>query len=132
MIEIPLLLLYVGNVTQQHGASAVWAQTRQLGSGLLYGAAWAVLLASIGLLLASANRQARLRHLRRRHPALLYLHPGQRARRTSARVPSDRRRSVSHRALASLAGLISPFTLLGGVLHWLQGSAATAGQFHAE
>ena len=53
MIEIPLLMLYLGNVTQQHGASAVWAQTRQLGPGLLYGAAWAVLLASIGLVLAS-------------------------------------------------------------------------------
>ena len=26
-------------------------------------------------------------------------------------------------ALASLAGLISPFTLLGGVLHWLQAAA---------
>src|SRR5215472_7072207 len=55
MIEVPLLLLYIGNVTQQHGPSQVLEQTLQLGPGLLYGGAWALLLASLGLLLASAT-----------------------------------------------------------------------------
>jgi ABC-2 type transport system permease protein len=55
MVEIPVILLYLGIVSQQHGASNIWEQTLRLGPGLLYGAAWAVLLASIGLLLASST-----------------------------------------------------------------------------
>ena len=54
MIEVPLLLLYLGTVTQAHGGSAIWAQTRALIPGLLLGVAWAaVLLGRSGLLLAS-------------------------------------------------------------------------------
>lgn len=128
MIEIPLLLLYLGTATQQHGASAVWAQTRQLGSGLLYGAAWAVLLASIGLLLASLTGRRVFAICAVGIPlfftyilANVLTHIGQVAYGPAGfGQPS---------ALASLAGLISPFTLLGGVLHWLQGSAPATGQF---
>jgi ABC-2 type transport system permease protein len=119
MIEIPLILLYVGNVTQQHGPSAVWAQTRQLGPGLLYGAAWAVLLASIGLVLASLTGKRVLAICVIGIPlffswilANVLMHIGNQAFGQAAfGQPS---------ALASLAGLVSPFTLLGGVLHWLQ------------
>jgi ABC-2 type transport system permease protein len=129
MLEIPLLALYIGNVTQQHGASAVWAQTRQLGSGLLYGAAWAVLLASIGLVLASLTGRRVFAICAVGIPlfftyilANVLTHIGQEAFGPAGfGQPST---------LTSLAGLISPFTLLGGVLHWLQGSAATAGHFH--
>jgi ABC-2 type transport system permease protein len=129
IIEIPLLLLYVGNVTQQHGASAVWAQTRQLGSGLLYGVAWAVLLASIGLLLASLTGRRVFAICAVGIPlfftyilANVLTHIGQVAYGPAGfGQPS---------ALSSLAGLISPFTLLGGLLHWVQGSPATTGQFH--
>ena len=53
MIEVPLLLLYIGTVTQVHGGSAVWAQTRALIPGLLLGVAWAAVLPRSGLLLAS-------------------------------------------------------------------------------
>ena len=55
LIEVPVILLYLGIVSQQHGPSQVWAQTRALGPGLLYGAGWAVLLASVSLLLASTT-----------------------------------------------------------------------------
>ena len=55
MIEIPLLLLYLGTVLQSHGFSAVWAQTRALIPGLLVGLMWAVLLAAIGLVLSSLS-----------------------------------------------------------------------------
>ena len=55
MIEIPLLLLYVGTITQAHGGSAIWHQTKALIPGLLVGLMWAVLLASIGLVLASLS-----------------------------------------------------------------------------
>src|SRR5215472_17060189 len=58
MIEIPLLLLYLGNLVSAKGSSAVWLQTRLLAGGLGVGALWAVLLAAIGLALAclSAKR----------------------------------------------------------------------------
>lgn len=118
MIEIPLVILYIGNVTQVHGAHAVWAQTLQFGPGLLYGAAWAVLLASIGLLLASATGQRVFAICAVGIPLFFtYIvahtlsHVGQQAfGPTGVGQPSP---------LASLAGLISPFTLLGGVLRWL-------------
>ena len=55
LLEIPLLLLYLGMVGQAHGGAAIWAQTRALIPGLLVGLAWAVLLASIGLALASLS-----------------------------------------------------------------------------
>lgn len=130
IVEIPLLLLYVGNVTQQHGASAVWEQTRQLGSGLLYGAAWAVLLASIGLLLASLTGKRVFAICAVGIPlfftyilANVITHIGQIAYGPAAFGQPSK--------VASLAGLISPFTLLGGLLHWLQGAETRAGQFRA-
>ena len=52
MIEIPLLLLYLGNIVSAQGGSGVWHQTRLLAGGLGVGALWAVLLAAIGLALA--------------------------------------------------------------------------------
>ena len=55
MIEIPLLLLYVGTIAQAHSGSAIWHQTKALIPGLLVGLMWAVLLASIGLVLASLS-----------------------------------------------------------------------------
>jgi ABC-2 type transport system permease protein len=53
MIEIPLLLLYVGSIVNVHGGAAVWAQTKALIPGLLVGLMWSVVLAAISLFLAS-------------------------------------------------------------------------------
>jgi ABC-2 type transport system permease protein len=53
MMEVPLLLLYVGSVVNVHGGSAVWAQTRALIPGLLIGLMWSVVLAAVSLFLAS-------------------------------------------------------------------------------
>ena len=55
LIEIPLLLLYLGTIGQAHGAAGIWTQTRALIPGLLIGLLWAVLLAAIGLALASLS-----------------------------------------------------------------------------
>ena len=119
VIEVPLLLLYLGNVAQQHGPSQVLEQTLRLGPGLAYGAAWAVLLASLGLLLASATGKRVLAICAIGIPlffswivAHVLAHIGEQA--FSPVGPGE------PSALASLAGLISPFTLLGGVLRWLQ------------
>jgi ABC-2 type transport system permease protein len=53
MIEVPLLLLYVGSIVNVHGGSAVWAQTKAFIPGLLVGLMWSVVLAAISLFLAS-------------------------------------------------------------------------------
>jgi ABC-2 type transport system permease protein len=53
MIEVPLLLLYVGSSVNVHGGAAVWAQTKALIPGLLVGLMWSVVLAAISLFLAS-------------------------------------------------------------------------------
>lgn len=55
MLEVPLLALYAGSVANVHGGAAVWAQTRALIPGLLVGLMWAVVLAAIGLLIASTT-----------------------------------------------------------------------------
>jgi len=126
MIEIPLVILYIGNVTQVHGAHAVWEQTLQLGPGLLYGAAWAVLLASIGLLLASVTGKRVFAICAVGIPMFftyIVAHTlsrvGQQAFGPTAVCSGCLHPAFEPSALASLAGLISPFTLLGGMLHWL-------------
>jgi ABC-2 type transport system permease protein len=119
LVEVPLVMLYIGNVTQVHGPSAVWAQTTQLGPGLLYGVAWAALLAPIALLLASTTGKRVFAISAVGIPlfftwvlATVLMHIGsQDYGPFSPTQPS---------AFASLIGLINPFTLLGGVLHWLQ------------
>ena len=126
MIEVPLLLLYLGIASQQHGASQVWEQTLRLGPGLLYGAAWALLLASIGLLLASTTGKRVFAICAIGIPlffsyilANVLAHIG-----TQAFGPSP----FAHpSALSSLAGLISPFTLLGGVAALVQGHTGHRG-----
>jgi ABC-2 type transport system permease protein len=129
MIEIPLILLYIGIVSQEHGASQIWEQTLRLGPGLLYGAAWAVLLAGIGLLLASTTGKRVFAMCAIGIPlfftwilANVLTHVGEQAFGPAGfGQPS---------ALTSLAGLISPFTLLGGVLRWAQGNPAIGPAYH--
>jgi ABC-2 type transport system permease protein len=129
LIEIPLLLLYVGNAAQVHGPSAVWAQTTGLGPGLLFGAAWALLLAPVALLLASTTGKRVFAICAVGIPLfftfvlahVLMQIGGQAFGPVGVGQPS---------ALASLSGLISPFTLLGGVLHWLRAAPVPGGPIH--
>lgn len=132
MIEIPLLLLYLGNIVSAKGGSAVWLQTRLLAGGLGVGALWAVLLAAIGLALAclSAKRAyatgavaifffltwtlAQIIYSVAGHPVIVHASPGptpSTAHQVAAAITSGQR----------LAGLISPFTVLDGVRQWLGG-----------
>jgi len=134
MIEIPLILLYLGNIVSAKGSSAVWLQTRLLAGGLGVGALWAVLLAAIGLALAclTAKRAyatgavaifffltwtlAQIIYSVAGHPVVVHpaaghpLPPGV-AATAAAAITSGQR----------LAGLISPFTVLDGVRQWLGG-----------
>jgi ABC-2 type transport system permease protein len=55
LMEVPLLALYAGSIANVHGGSQVWAQTKALIPGLLVGLMWAIVLAAIGLFLASTT-----------------------------------------------------------------------------
>ena len=120
LLEIPLLLLYLGAISQAHGGGAIWDQTRALIPGLLVGLAWAVLLASLGLALASLSG-------RRAYAtgsiaicfflswALAALLRG--VTQTGGPGPAG----VGER----LSGLVSPFTVLDGLRQWLGGTTPT-------
>jgi ABC-2 type transport system permease protein len=126
LIELPLLILYVGTIASASGGRAVWSETRALIPGLGVGLMWAVLMAAIGLVLASRTG-------RRAYATgivaivcfltwtlsllLIQAEGGLTATSTGARV----------------AGLFSPFTILDGVRIWLggtsQGEVANPGHF---
>jgi ABC-2 type transport system permease protein len=118
LIEVPLLILYVGTIASAKGGSAIWAQTRALIPGLGVGLMWAVLFAAIGLVLAClTGRRAystgivAISCVLTFFLALLLIaaEGGMSATSTGARV----------------AGLFSPFTILDGVRVWLGGDPST-------
>jgi len=118
LIEIPLLILYVGTIASASGGSAIWHETKALIPGLGVGLMYAVLFAAIGLVLASfTGRRAYSTGIVAiaciltffLSVLLIQAEGGQSATATGARV----------------AGLFSPFTILDGVRVWLGGSAQT-------
>lgn len=128
MIDIPLLLLYLGTVLQSHGTSAVWAQTRALLPGLAIGLMWAVVLAAIGLALASLS--GRRAFATGAVAIFLFLSF------VLAKVLIQIAQSSGAGGLAGppgamtgppsgaehLFGLLSPFTIMDGVRQWLGGT----------
>jgi ABC-2 type transport system permease protein len=117
LIEIPLLILYVGTIASAKGGRAVWDETKALIPGLGVGLMWAVLMAAIGLVLASlTGRRAYSTGIVAISCVLTFFlsllliqsEGGQGATSTGARV----------------AGLFSPFTILDGVRVWLGGNSS--------
>lgn len=127
IIEIPLIILYAGNLLSAGGGSAVWDQTKALLPGLGVGALWALLLAAIGLVLASfTGRRAYATGMIAIYFFLTWIlakllvsiawhgappGPGPGGVVTAA-APLG----------ARLPGLISPFTVVDGVRQWLGGT----------
>jgi ABC-2 type transport system permease protein len=134
MIEIPVLLLYLGTIAQAHGGSAIWHQTKALVPGLGVGLMWAVLLAAIGLALSSLSG-------RRAYATVFFL-----TWILAGILISVNERTVVHPLVgpppgggpgpvrvgqvtqvpdtaAHLSGLASPFTILDGVREWLGGTS---------
>ncbi len=118
LIEVPLLITYLGTIASAGGGPAVWAQTRALIPGLGVGLLWAVLFAAIGLVLASfTGRRAYSTGIVAISCVLTFFlsllliqaEGGMPATSTGAR----------------LAGLFSPFTILDGVRVWLGGDPGT-------
>ncbi|MGN6790869.1 MAG: hypothetical protein ACTHJW_00625 [Streptosporangiaceae bacterium] len=132
MVDIPVLLLYIGTILQVHGGAAVWVQTRALIPGLLIGLMWAAVLAAVGLSLACVSgRRAfstgsvaiflfmtwTLENVLTKIEAT----PGPGA---GGHVAGGAAASAEHvTAAAHLFGLISPFTVLDGVRQWLGGTS---------
>jgi ABC-2 type transport system permease protein len=126
LIELPLLILYVGTIASAKNGSAVWAETKALVPGLGMGVLWAVMMAAIGLVLASlAGRRAYATGIVAitcfltwtLSMLLIQVQGGLTATATGARV----------------GGLFSPFTVLDGVRMWLggtsQGEVASPGRY---
>jgi ABC-2 type transport system permease protein len=127
LIEIPLIILYLGNVLSAGGGSAVWHQTKELIPGLGVGALWAVLLAAIGLVLASfTGRRAYATGLIAIYffltwiLATILVNVASHGAGVGPAGPPGVQLSAS--LGARLAGLISPFTVLDGVRQWLGGT----------
>ena len=121
MIEIPLLLLYLGTIVTAGGGSAIWSQTRALIPGLLIGALWAVVFAAIGLVLASlTGRRAYATGVIAIYFFLTW---------SLASILIGVGRGLTGPGgpaaplMARLAGLIGPVTVLDGVRQWLGGTS---------
>ena len=126
MIELPLLFLYLGTVTQGHGWSAIWHETKAFIPGLLVGFMWAVLLPAIGLFLASlSGRRAYSTGAIAIVFFLSWILAGI-LDKVSTGGQGHPFRGVGGQAAttgAQLSGLASPFTVLDGVRQWLGGTS---------
>lgn len=120
MIDIPVLLLYVGTIMQVHSGGAVWAQTRAVIPGLLVGLMWAVVLAAVGLALACVSGR---RAFSTGSVAIFLFLTWTLAGVLTRIVESTAPPGVPPPA-ARLFGLISPYTVLDGVREWLGGTNA--------
>jgi ABC-2 type transport system permease protein len=118
LLEIPLLLLYLGSISQAHGGGAIWDQTRALIPGLLVGLAWAVLLASIGLALASLSGR---RAYATGSIAICFFLSWALAGLLRGVTAAGGAGTAG--AGARLSGLVSPFTVLDGLRQWLGGTS---------
>ena len=126
LVEIPLIILYLGTIVSVGGGSAVWDQTKALIPGLGVAALWAVLLAAIGLLLASfTGRRAYATGIIAIYFFLTWILAKLLVSIAQAGPgPGPAGLATSHIPLgARLPGLISPFTVLDGVRQWLGGTS---------
>jgi ABC-2 type transport system permease protein len=127
MIEVPVLLLYVGTIVNVHGGAAVWAQTKALVPGLLVGLMWSVVLAAISLFLASLTGR---RAFATGAVAIFFLLTYSLAEillqvESNALGGPNPGQLAGPRLAEKVAGLFSPFTLFDGVRMWLGGRGAT-------
>jgi ABC-2 type transport system permease protein len=127
MIDIPVLLLYVGTILQSSGGAAIWAQTKAVIPGLLVGLMWAVVLAAVGLALASVSGR---RAFSTGSVAIFLFMTWTLATVLTKISASTGPAGGGHTmgaaqasAASHLFGLISPFTVLDGVRQWLGGTS---------
>jgi ABC-2 type transport system permease protein len=112
VLEIPLVLLYLGTLVSATGGSMVWGETRALAAGAGLAVLWALLLAGIGLLLASLTGR---RAFATGGIAIVFFLSWTVAGLISALLGS------------SAGALLSPFTVLDEVRQWLGGGPVPGG-----
>ncbi len=121
LLDVPLLILYLGTIVSAGGGSDVWSETRALIPGLLIGLMWAVVLAALGLALAClTGRRAYATGVIAIYFFLTW-------------VLASILRSIPLQGTgpgvplaARLPGLISPFTVFDGVRQWLGGTSPSS------
>jgi ABC-2 type transport system permease protein len=117
LIEVPLLVTYVGTIASAGSAgTTVLKETRALIPGLGVGLMWAVLMAAIGLVLASlTGRRAYATGIVAIACFLTW---------TVSEVLIQAEGGVTSTSTgARIAGLFSPFNILDGVRIWLGGTS---------
>jgi ABC-2 type transport system permease protein len=114
LIEIPLIILYAGNIASAKNTHGVWVQTKELIPGLGMGLVWAVLMAAIALLLASfSGRRAYATGIVAISCVISWV--------LATLLIQTEGGFGSTDAGAQLGGLLSPFTIIDGVRIWLGG-----------
>jgi ABC-2 type transport system permease protein len=131
MIDIPVLLLYVGTLLQSSGGAAIWAQTRAVIPGLLVGLMWSVVLAAVGLALASVSG----RRAFSTGSVAIFLFMTWTLATVLTKISASTGAMGGHTisgaqastaglsAASHLFGLISPFTVVDGARQWLGGTS---------
>jgi ABC-2 type transport system permease protein len=116
LIEVPLLILYVGTIASAKSTHGVWSETRALIPGLGVGLMWAVLMAAVGLFLASlTGRRAYATGIVAISCFLTWT--------VSELLIQAEGGMTSTSTGARIAGLFSPFNILDGVRIWLGGTS---------
>ena len=114
LVELPLLIMYVGTIASAKNSSGVWGETKALIPGLALGLLWAVMMAAIGLVLASfTGRRAYATGIVAIACFLLWT-------LSSLLIQAEGGYTATSSA-ARLVGLISPFNVMDGVRIWLGG-----------
>jgi ABC-2 type transport system permease protein len=121
ILDIPLLLLYVGTILSAGGGSEVWSETKALVPGLLIGLMWAAVLAAIGLAFASLTGRRAYATGAIAIYFFLTLILSSILRSIPAQGPGFGTAPLAVR----LAGLINPFTVFEGVRQWLGSTSAS-------
>ncbi|MFZ0191420.1 MAG: ABC transporter permease subunit, partial [Streptosporangiaceae bacterium] len=116
LIEVPLLITYVGTIASSKNGHGVWDETKALIPGLGVGLMWAVLMAAVGLVLASlTGRRAYATGIVAISCFLTW---------TVSEVLIQAEGGMTSTSTgARIAGLFSPFTILDGVRIWLGGTS---------
>jgi ABC-2 type transport system permease protein len=116
LIEVPLLVLYVGTIASAKNGHAVWNETKALIPGLGVGLMWAVLMAAVGLVLASlTGRRAYATGIVAISCFLTW---------TVSEVLIQAEGGITSTSTgARIGGLFSPFNILDGVRIWLGGTS---------
>jgi ABC-2 type transport system permease protein len=131
LVELPIVLLYLGTIASSK-SNAIWPNTRGLLAGLAIGLMWAVLVAAIGLALASlSGRRAYATGVVAIYFFLTFT-LGEIIHQVAQRGPQIVQRGpagplITPQTLPAgqrLSGLISPFTTLESITKWFAGQSS--------